>query len=82
LIVRVCRDVLAPMIKADGGELYLIARSSEEIQIHLAGTCSGCPGAQFTQDRVLGPALAAVAPKARLVVTTGWRVPEGAEKID
>jgi Fe-S cluster biogenesis protein NfuA len=80
-IVKVCREILAPLIHADGGELYLVSVGADEIHLHLAGTCAGCPGASLTRDRMLEPALAAVAPKLALKVTTGWIVPNGAEKI-
>jgi Fe-S cluster biogenesis protein NfuA len=77
-----CREVLAPLIQADGGEMYLVSATPEGIHIHLAGTCSGCPGSTLTSDKILGPALASIAPKAKLTVTTGWRVPPGAQKIE
>ena len=81
-IFGICREVLAPLIRADGGEMYLVGVSSEDIHIHLSGACAGCPGAALTRDRVLLPILAAAAPKLKLVLTTGWRVPDGATKID
>ncbi len=81
-VLKACRDMLAPLIRADGGEIYLVSATSEDIHIHLAGTCAGCPGATMTRDRLIEPALHAVAPKANVRVTTGWRVPEGARKID
>ena len=62
--------------------MYLVSATAEDIHIHLAGTCAGCPGASLTRERLLEPAIRAVAPKAHLRVTTGWRVPEGARKID
>ena len=80
-ILKMCRDILAPLVKADGGEMYLVSVGSEEIHLHLAGTCAGCPGASLTRDRMLEPALAAVAPKLALKLTTGWIVPEGAERV-
>jgi Fe-S cluster biogenesis protein NfuA len=81
-VVRICREVLAPLVRADGGEMHLVVGNSEEIQIHLSGTCAGCPGAALTRDRILAPILVAVMPKARLTVTTGVRVPEGAVRVE
>ena len=81
IIVKVCRDVLGPLVNADGGVLYLVSVSQEDVHIHLSGTCAGCPGAAITRDRMLEPAIATLLPKAKLRVTTGWRVPEGAEKF-
>lgn len=81
-VMKACHDLLAPLIEADGGSIYVVSATAEDIHIHLAGTCAGCPGASMTRERLVEPALAAVAPKATLKVTTGWRVPDGAKKID
>jgi Fe-S cluster biogenesis protein NfuA len=80
-ILKMCREILGPLVQADGGEMYLVSVSTEEVHIHLAGTCAGCPGASLTRDRVLEPALLSVAPKLNVKVTTGWIVPTGAEKV-
>jgi len=79
---KICRDVLAPLVRADGGILYLVSAGADDVHIHLAGTCSGCPGAAITRDRMLEPAIKSVFPKAKLRLTTGVRVPPDAEKID
>jgi Fe-S cluster biogenesis protein NfuA len=81
-VVKMCRDVLAPLIEADGGQMFLVAIAGEDIHIHLAGTCAGCPGSSFTAKSIVGPALAKLAPKAKLRLTTGWTVPSGAERIE
>ena len=80
-ILKMCREVLSPLVRADGGEMYVVGISLEEVHLHLAGTCAGCPGAALTRDRVLEPALAAIAPKTSLKLTTGWNIPDGAQKI-
>ncbi|MBL8611239.1 MAG: NifU family protein [Myxococcales bacterium] len=80
-IVKSCRELVAPLVGADGGELYLVSVTSDDVHIHLAGACAGCPGAALTKEHLLGPAISAVAPKIALTLTTGWRVPPGAEKI-
>jgi Fe-S cluster biogenesis protein NfuA len=81
-VTRLCREVLAPIVRADGGEMYLVAISADELHLHLSGRCAGCPGAALTRDKVLAPALRAASAKMRLVVTTGWKVPDGATKIE
>ncbi len=81
-VMKLCREVLAPLVEADGGEMFLVSASADDIHIHLGGTCAGCPGASLTGDKILAPALQTVAPKAKLRVTTGWRVPEGAHRIE
>jgi Fe-S cluster biogenesis protein NfuA len=80
-VERVFREVLAPLVKSDGGEMYLVRWDGDDVHVHLAGACAGCPGATMTSDTVLLPAVRSVAPKARIVLTTGFRVPEGAKRI-
>ena len=80
-ISKLCRDVLAPLVHADEGVLYLVTATAEDVHIHLGGACAGCPGAAITRDRMFGPAIKSIAPKANVRVTTGFRVPEGADKI-
>ena len=81
LLAKACKDVLAPLVHADGGELYIVRVSSDDVHLHLAGTCSGCPGASFTRDAVITPIVRTVLPKVRVIVTTGFRIPQGAERI-
>jgi Fe-S cluster biogenesis protein NfuA len=81
-ITKICREIVAPLVTTDGGEMYLVRFDGDDVHIHLAGTCAGCPGASITGDKVILPALRAAVPKVRLVVTTGIRVPEGATRID
>ena len=80
-VLKLCREVFSPLVRADGGVLYVVSVSAQDIHIHLAGTCAGCPGAAITRDRMIEPALLRVAPKAKLRVSTGWRIPEGSERI-
>ena len=80
-VMKACTDLLAPLIRADGGEMYVVTATADDIHIHLAGTCAGCPGAMMTRDRLVEPTLHQVAPKANVRVTTGWRIPEGARKV-
>lgn len=81
-IEKVCREILAPLVRSDGGVMYLVLCTDEDIHIHLAGTAAGCPGTTFTKERIMDPLLATVAPKAKVKVTTGWKVPAGARKLD
>src|SRR5688572_5559372 len=75
-------EFVAALVKADGGELYLVSATPDDVHLHLTGTCAGCPGATMTRERLLEPAVHGAAPKATLRVTTGWRVPEGARKVE
>ncbi len=80
-ITKVCREILAPLVQADGGEMYLVRFDGDDVHVHLAGMCSGCPGAALTTDKVILPALRTASPKVRVVLTTGVKLPEGAQKI-
>lgn len=80
-LLKVCRDVIAPLVRADGGELFIVAVEPDHVTLHLAGTCSGCPGAVLTARGIIEPAVHAVAPTARVVVTNGAKVPEGASPV-
>ncbi len=80
-IIKLCRDVLSPLVVADGGVMFVVKASVDDVHLHLTGTCAGCPGASHTRDGVIAPAIRTVAAKARVVVTTGPRVPDGAKRI-
>lgn len=80
-IERVFREILSPIVKADGGEMYLVRWEGDDVHVHLAGACAGCPGSSLTADSILLPAVRSLAPKARVVVTTGFRIPEGARRV-
>jgi Fe-S cluster biogenesis protein NfuA len=70
-VERICREVLAPLVATDGGELQVIRFDGDEVHIHLSGACAGCPGAALTGDKIILPALRSASPKIRLVLTTG-----------
>jgi Fe-S cluster biogenesis protein NfuA len=80
-VLEVLQALVAPLVHADGGELYLIRAEGDEVALHLAGTCSGCPGATLTTRGVIEPVLRTVLPQLRLLVTTGMLVPEGASRL-
>ncbi|MDP9033914.1 MAG: NifU family protein [Myxococcota bacterium] len=80
-IATICRDILAPMVASDAGHFYLVRIDGDDVHIHLAGTCAGCPGASLTGDKIILPALRTACPSVRLVLTTGARVPDGAQKL-
>jgi Fe-S cluster biogenesis protein NfuA len=81
-ITKALSEFVVALVKADGGELYLVSASHEDVHLHLSGTCAGCPGATMTRERLLEPAVLSAAPRANLKVTTGWRVPDGAKKVE
>jgi Fe-S cluster biogenesis protein NfuA len=80
-LLKICEDILAPLIRADGGQLFVVAIEADSITLHLAGKCSGCPGASLTSTAIIEPAIRAIAPNIRVVVTSGFQVPEGAALV-
>jgi Fe-S cluster biogenesis protein NfuA len=78
-LVRVVREILVPLIRADGGEVYLVNATDHAVHLHLSGRFAGCPGNTLTARRIIEPALRAVTPQVRVTVTSGALVPEGAE---
>jgi Fe-S cluster biogenesis protein NfuA len=81
-VTKALSEFVAALVRADGGELYLVSATPDDVHLHLTGTCAGCPGATMTRERLLEPAVHGAAPKARVTVTTGWTVPDGARKVE
>lgn len=81
-IVRVVREVVGPLVHADGGEIYLIQATDDAVVLHLAGRFAGCPGNTLAKRRVIEPAILAVAPGAQVTVTSGVIVPPNAQRVD
>ncbi len=81
-VVKALSELAVPLVKADGGELYVVSLTSDDVHVHLTGTCAGCPGASMTRERLLEPTVHGVAPKLNVKLTTGWRVPDGAKKVE
>jgi Fe-S cluster biogenesis protein NfuA len=80
-LLKVCSDILAPLIQADGGELFVVSIDEGSIALHLAGKCAGCPGATLTSASIIEPAIHSVAPAVRVLVTSGFHVPDGATVV-
>lgn len=74
-------EVLGPLVRADGGELYLVQVDDRMVALHLAGRFAGCPGNTLVRRHVLEPALASLAPGARVSITSGALIPPGAERV-
>lgn len=81
-VMKALADFVVDLVRADGGELYLVSASPDDVHLHLTGTCAGCPGANMTRERLLEPAVRSAAPKANVKVTTGWNIPDGARKVE
>jgi Fe-S cluster biogenesis protein NfuA len=80
-ILRVIREVVAPMVRADGGRLYVVKAEDDVLDLHIAGRFAGCPGNTLATRRVIEPAIFAVAPAARVTINSGALIPKDAELI-
>lgn len=78
---RILRDVIAPLIRADGGRLHVVSATEDSVAIHLSGRLAGCPGNTLAQRRVIEPALKAALPNVRVTLTSGALVPPGAKPL-
>jgi Fe-S cluster biogenesis protein NfuA len=55
------RDVLAPLVEADGGSIELVSATATEVVVRLGRACAGCPGAPYTTTHVVEPAIRRIA---------------------
>jgi Fe-S cluster biogenesis protein NfuA len=81
-IGKILEEIIAPLVKIDGGELFLVAKDSEAIALHLAGTYAGCPGTTLTSSAIIEPAIRRVAPRMKVVITSGFQIPPGATRVE
>ena len=81
-ILATVREIVAPLVRADGGDVYLVEAVERSLSLHLSGRFSGCPVNTLLRRRVIEPLLVARFPGLELEVTSGPRVPPGAERIE
>lgn len=51
------KEILAPLIEADGGKIEFVEMRDDEVVVRLSGTCAGCPGQPYTLEHILRPAV-------------------------
>lgn len=73
--------VIAPMVESDEGELFLVEDAGQSIHLHLRGRFAGCPGNELVTEQVVRPLIQAVRPQAKVTVSSGAILPEGATRI-
>ncbi len=78
-VEEVLEHVVEPLVRQDGGELFLVELSEQHVSLHLRGRFSGCPGNTLAIRKVIEPALHAVAPSMRVSISSGELVPEQAK---
>lgn len=80
-ILEIVRDFVSPLIRADGGQIYLVSVADRSLSLHLTGRFSGCPGNTLAKRRVLEPLFTARFPELKLEITSGPLIPKGAELL-
>ena len=80
-IQRILRDILAPLIRADGGEMYLTEDEPQRLRVHLAGKFSGCPGTALAAKHFVNRALSTADESLEVSVTSGPIIPPNAERL-
>jgi Fe-S cluster biogenesis protein NfuA len=81
-ILRVLKEILGPLVRADGGDIYIVRADMEAVVLHLTGRYAGCPGNNVARRQVLEPALRSAAPKAQITITAGAIIPKGARVLE
>jgi len=81
-ILRAVRQVVAPLVRADGGEVHVVSVDDGGVTLHLSGRYSGCPGNTLARRRVIEPLIAGVAPGAIVTISSGPLIPAGADSVD
>jgi Fe-S cluster biogenesis protein NfuA len=81
-MLRVVREIVDPLVRADGGRVYVVRAEDDVLDLHLAGRFAGCPGNTLATRRLIEPAILAVVPGAKLTISSGALVPKDAELID
>ena len=80
-ILEIVREIVGPLVRADGGQIYLVALGERSLALHLSGRFSGCPGNTLARRRVLEPLLNARFPDLKIEITSGPLLPAGAELV-
>jgi Fe-S cluster biogenesis protein NfuA len=80
-ILEIVREVVGPLIRADGGELHLVSLQDRSVALHLSGRFSGCPGNTLARRRVIEPLLTSRFPELRIDITSGPLIPDGAQGV-
>jgi hypothetical protein len=75
------RDVLVPLVAAEGGIIYLTVIHEREVVLHFSGRLAGSPGASLIHNEFALPLIDAVAPGTIVHFSSGRIVPRDAESL-
>jgi Fe-S cluster biogenesis protein NfuA len=79
-ILEVIRELVAPLVRADGGEIYIVSADDAGVALHVTGRYAGCPGNTLARRRVIEPLIVKRVPGARVMLSSGPLLPKGAER--
>ena len=80
-ILDALRGIIAPLVEADEGELYVLEARPAQVKLHLRGKFSGCPGNNLVAEEVILPVLRREYPEVILDVSSGPLVPDTAQRV-
>lgn len=76
---EVVRDILSPLLRADGGDIELVRAEGSEVVIILSGSAAFGAGAHYVRSHVVEPALReALGPDIRVLYEK--QVPKAAKR--
>ncbi|MGC4065992.1 MAG: hypothetical protein QM784_15350 [Polyangiaceae bacterium] len=75
------RGVLAPLVAAEGGLVYLTVIHEREVVLHFGGRLAGSPGASLIHNELALPLIDAAAPGTIVHFSSGRLVPRDAESL-
>ena len=81
-IIRLLKNIVVPLVEADGGEMFLVSGDATRLAFHLAGHLAGAPGNSLICRRILEPVIHSIAPDAEVILSAGWRIPDGAVRLE
>lgn len=73
--------VLAPLVAADGGQVYIEEMANEGVLLHWAGRYAGSPAAGLVHEEIAVPLIQRVAPGTIVRWSCGALIPRHAELI-
>jgi hypothetical protein len=82
LIRGALSEMLAPLVAAEGGQVYFEEVGDEEVSLHWAGRYAGSPAAGLLHEEVAVPLVQQVAPGTLVKWSSGRLVPAKAELIE
>jgi hypothetical protein len=74
--------VLAPLVAAEGGRIYLQELGESEFLVHWAGRYAGSPAVELLHNEVTLPLIQRVAPGSIVRWSSGRLVPAKAELVE